>query len=124
TWPSYRDFVEMALGAEDSGSWRTASPQFMNLPAGRTLPMYWVVHSPEDELVDQDQPLRFFEHLKTQLGQTPGEDRIFDAVESKRIHLNMSMANKHFEMLKEQRFLDLCVDFVQTGETLAPNRSK
>ncbi|KXS17141.1 alpha/beta-hydrolase [Gonapodya prolifera JEL478] len=111
TWPSYRDFIEMAFGAENGGGWEAGSPQFMPAPTGRALPIYWVVHSPEDELVDKDQAQMYFNHLKTLHG-----DGVQVVLEQKRLHLHTSVSGKHFEMLKEQKFLEVCVEFMRVGE--------
>jgi len=61
TFPTYQAwFIDLAFGTQQQ-SWKQASPQLLSI----TQKTPWLlVHSPEDELVDMPQTLKFAEHLK------------------------------------------------------------
>lgn len=61
-FPSYRrDFLSDAFGP-DPAAWKAASPQNLKLTTRRP---WLLIHSPEDELVDPDQTVRFAAALRT-----------------------------------------------------------
>lgn len=61
-FPSYRrDFLSDAFGP-DPAAWKAASPQNLKLATRRP---WLLIHSPEDELVDLDQTVRFAAALRT-----------------------------------------------------------
>lgn len=95
-WPTYIDFIEMAFTAKDKDLWKRASPQYANLPQGYELVPYLIVHSPEDELVDPPQAQKYVEHLKS----------LQEGKWTNRVNLEMDVKNKHFEMLREENFMN------------------
>ena len=93
------DFIEMAFN-RDAALWKGASPQYHRLPSGYNLVPYLIVHSPEDELVDDNQAIRYHAHL-------------ISMADSGAVYLEMGVEGKHFEMLKESGFLVKFLAFVQ-----------
>lgn len=60
-WPSYReDFVSTAFGTDEK-AWAAASPQRLTLSGHRP---WLLIHSTQDELVDEPQSRRFAETLR------------------------------------------------------------
>ncbi|KNC95851.1 uncharacterized protein SPPG_08716 [Spizellomyces punctatus DAOM BR117] len=98
-WPTYVDFIQMAF-AEDTDTWRRASPQYYALE-DRKLPPYLVVHSPEDELIEVAHSERYFKHLETM---------------GARVLLNTEVRGKHFEMLREKAFFDIVINFINESQ--------
>ncbi|TPX61838.1 hypothetical protein PhCBS80983_g00759 [Powellomyces hirtus] len=101
-WPSYQDFIELAF-TSDQAVWKAGSPQMHSLLAEYFLPDYLVIHSTEDELINTGHAQRYVDHLERQGG--------------KHVDFDTSVKGRHFEMLREKRFFDVVIKFIEKSQS-------